>query len=217
MSTQSTSSGWYQDSAGNWYLYWGGNWYLYWGGNFYWYYGGPWYKDNNSGNWYLYYSGQLHLYIADPPPASYPVLTALPLSGWGHYHYSSQFRQYGTEPTINMLLAISYNWYARYPNGPRIGIGDISFQGGGPMPPHQSHRQGLNVDIRPMRSDWQEVPVNWFDAIYSQQLTRELIQFVRATSQVGNILFNDPGLVNENLVQQSVGHDNHLHVTFAFT
>jgi hypothetical protein len=212
----SAGNWWYQDPAGNWYLYWNGNWYLYWGGNYYSNYEGPWYADDN-GNWYLYYSGQLHLYVADPPPASYAVLTALPPSGWGYYPYSSQFRQYGTEPTINILLAIAYNWYGRYPNGPKIGIGNISFQGGGPMPPHQSHQQGLNVDIRPLRSDWQESALTWADAIYSQSLTRELIQFIRATGQVSNILFNDPLLIQENLVQQYAGHDNHLHVSFNFT
>lgn len=116
-----------------------------------------------------------------------------------------------------MLLAISYNWYGSYPNGPRIGIGDISFQGGGTMPPHQEHRRGFNVDIRPMRFDWQEIPVNWFDAAYNRSLTRELIQFIRASCHVGNIRFNDVNLINEGLVQQTKGHDNHLHVDFVLT
>jgi hypothetical protein len=84
------------------------------------------------------------------------------------------------------------------------------------MPPHQGHQQGLNVDIRPMRSDWQETALTWSDAIYSQGLTRELIQFIRASGQVGSILFNDPVIIHENLVHQYKGHDNHLHVSFNF-
>jgi hypothetical protein len=214
----STDDPWYQDSSGNWYLYYIGSWWLSFGNAWYQYYDGPWFYDQN-GNWYLYYSGTVHAYSATPPAASYAVDTVLPTSGSGFYSYSAQLRQVGTKPTINTVIASAYQWYVAHGATVPIGIGDISLSGGGPfivggVLVHNSHQRGVDVDIRPLRSDGRQDPVQWNTPFYSQQLTRELIDLLRGTGRIRVILFNDPQLIAENRVQFFVGHDNHLHVSF---
>jgi murein endopeptidase len=141
------------------------------------------------------------------------VETPLPTSGTGIYSYSQQKDQFGVAETIEALLAIGAAWQQAHPNGPAIGIGHISRKGGGKMPPHQTHRIGLDVDIRPMRKDGKRLPVTFQSAAYSRPLTRELVTRIRGNGVllVRSILFNDP-LVQG--VKPFSGHDNHLHVTF---
>jgi murein endopeptidase len=115
--------------------------------------------------------------------------------------------------TINALEAIAANWNQARPNGPRIGIGDISFQGGGLMPPHKSHQVGLDADIRLMRNDGRELPIKFQDPAYSRTLTQELVNRIIANGilRVQYIFFNDPQVQS---VRPWPGHDNHLHVRF---
>jgi peptidoglycan hydrolase-like protein with peptidoglycan-binding domain len=142
------------------------------------------------------------------------VNTPLPLSGVGYYStHRSTSRQYGLHDTIRALQAIAAAWYRVHPQGPRIGIGDISFQGGGYMSPHDSHQKGVDVDIRLMRNDRREEAVVYQSSSYSRSLTQELVNLIRANGvlRVQYIFFNDPQVTG---VSKWPGHDNHLHVRF---
>jgi Penicillin-insensitive murein endopeptidase len=146
-----------------------------------------------------------------PQPA---VNTQLPAAGPGFYARSLLARRFGQPDTIRALQAIGAAWQRAHPSGPRIGIGDISFHGGGPMPPHKSHQNGLDVDIRPVRNDGQEQAVRHDLPSYSRSLTQELVDRVRANGvlAVQYIFFNDPAIRG---VRPWPGHDDHLHVRFS--
>jgi Penicillin-insensitive murein endopeptidase/Putative peptidoglycan binding domain len=149
------------------------------------------------------------------PQATAPAqtLVALPASGTGYYAYSPSTQQYGHPATIRAIQAIGAAWQRAHPRGPRIGIGDLSVRGGGPMRGHASHQRGLEVDIRPLRADGRDTPTTIRSPEYSRALTQELVDLIRANRvlRVRSILFNDPKVRG---VQHWPGHDNHLHVRF---
>ncbi len=96
---------------------------------------------------------QLH---KEPQPQ---INTALPVSGLGFYTYKNNVKQFGLPETIKALIAIAAAWKKAHPEGPRIGIGDISLKGGRPIEGHKSHQHGVDVDIRAMPNDGQEKKV----------------------------------------------------------
>jgi hypothetical protein len=142
----------------------------------------------------------------------------LPTPGPGYYSYHKPPKnQFGLAETIRALQAIGAARSQAHPSGPRIGIGDISRYGGGPLPPHKSHRLGVDVDIRLMRNDGREAGVRYQDATYSRELTQELIRGIQSNGvlRVKVIYFNDPAVIGSIAgVQKQAGHDNHLHVRF---
>lgn len=54
---------------------------------------------------------------------------------------------YGTEETIEALIHCIRRVNQQFPNTPRVVIGSLSRQGGGPLPPHKSHRTGRDADV----------------------------------------------------------------------
>ncbi len=61
---------------------------------------------------------------------------------------------------MNQLIADTGDeWYQLHAS-PRINVLDISRQGGGPFLPHGSHQNGLDVDIRYVRNDGQDGPLD---------------------------------------------------------
>lgn len=148
-----------------------------------------------------------------PPTTTVPVDTPLPASGTGYYSYTSPDKRYGTAATISAIQSIASAWNRANASGPRLGIGNISKRGGGEFPPHSTHREGLNVDIRPVRNDRGESRVKYTDRSYSRSLTQELVNLIYANPVLGvsSILFNDSSVQR---VKPYEGHDDHLHVTF---
>lgn len=147
-----------------------------------------------------------------PGPSS-AVSTRLPSPGTGYYSYKPGTNQYGLSETIQALQAIGTQWHRAHPTGPRLGIGDISLNGGGPMSGHASHQKGLDIDIRLVRNDGREEPVTYHQSMYSRTLTQELVNLIRANGvlRVQYIFFNDPQVTG---VQTWPNHDDHLHVRF---
>ena len=144
------------------------------------------------------------------------TFTQLPISGVGFYSYSGfRPKQFGHPNTVKALVRIAAAWNKAHPSGPRIGIGNISLAGGGQMKPHKSHRNGFDVDIRPVTNNNKEIGLTYKDATYSRSLTQELVNLIRSSSVAGlnvrTILFNDSGVRGRTFFQ---GHDNHLHVSF---
>lgn len=131
-------------------------------------------------------------------------------SGTGWYHYLDDGSDdYGTANAIAQLKKVAADWNA-LGYGVRIGIGDISRPHGGDFPPHSSHTNGLDADIRCVRSDIEDA-CDWRNAGYSRTRTQKLVDMLLATGQVERILFNDPNITG---VTAYTGHDNHLHVDF---
>jgi hypothetical protein len=156
-----------------------------------------------------------------PPAATAPssspggVNTPLPATGPGFYGKPESWpdRQYGLSQTIAAIQTIGKAWQAKHPGGPRIGITDISFKGGGTMAPHSSHTKGVDIDIRPVRNDGVETGTNYKDPSYSKTLTQDLVDTIRASSpmSIRTILFNGTGIRG---VTPYSGHDDHLHLSF---
>ena len=165
--------------------------------------------------------------VKTTPPQVGPISTRIPSSGPGYYTYcprnpceNPDDRQFGTSQTIDSITEIAGNWNNANPNGPRIGIGDISLQGGGAFKnvdgtqAHSTHRDGKDVDIRPLRKDGMELPTNIADSSYDRELTRALLNTIRENPNVVRVLFNDEILIGEGLSAYSAGHGNHLHIDF---
>jgi Putative peptidoglycan binding domain/Penicillin-insensitive murein endopeptidase len=146
--------------------------------------------------------------------SSHPqVNTPLPRSGPGFISSVPESQQFGLPETIRALLAIAAAWEHAHPGGPVLNIRDISLQGGGPMHGHKSHRQGIDVDIRPVRNDNKQGPITFRSSAYAQDLTQQLVDLIRVNGilRVQFIFFNDSAI---NGVQHWPNHDDHLHIRF---
>ena len=148
--------------------------------------------------------------VLEAPAA--PVNTPLAVPTTGLYGYTSAAKRFGIAKVIAAVIAIGEKWNTLHPDAP-IGVGNISKQGGGTLPPHASHKKGIDVDLRPMRKDKAQEPVTFQDSAYSRALTQELVNVVRANTvlPIDRIFFNDP---NVSGVGPLAGHHNHLHVRF---
>lgn len=137
------------------------------------------------------------------------ALVLLPQNGKGYYTYSELKKQYGTPKCLKALQSICAQFSTKFADI-KVGIGDISLQGGGELLPHRSHKQGLNVDVRPLRKDKKNLPVTITEPNYSRPFTKVLVECVLADGNVKAILFNDTQIKG---VRSWPGHDNHLHIT----
>jgi Putative peptidoglycan binding domain/Penicillin-insensitive murein endopeptidase len=141
---------------------------------------------------------------------STPVDRILDQPGNGYYGYYSDSSRWGTSETILAIKEVGRIWSERGTR-PRMGVGDISLKGGGPIDGHASHQKGVDIDIIPVRNDAKELDITIFDAAYSRELTQELIDLFYANSLVAVefIFFNDSAVEG---VQSWPNHDNHFHV-----
>jgi hypothetical protein len=81
------------------------------------------------------------------------------------------------------------------------------------MPPHQAHRRGRNVDIRPIRKDRKNQPTDINASEYDRTATGRVIAAFLAHPNVLSVLFNDtkiPGVTPD--AGGGKMHDNHFHV-----
>ncbi|MBW4659742.1 MAG: penicillin-insensitive murein endopeptidase [Drouetiella hepatica Uher 2000/2452] len=141
------------------------------------------------------------------------IFEQMPKSGSGFDCYSGDGDRYGLPEVIQVLKYVCAKWDKLYTSGPRVGIGDISYPNGGPMPPHSSHQHGVDVDIALVASTHEEIGLTWEDSKYSRQRTQQLIDLFRNNPilNVRTIFFNDPNIQG---VEHWAGHDNHFHVSF---
>jgi penicillin-insensitive murein endopeptidase len=119
--------------------------------------------------------------------------------------------QFGQESAIDAAEAVGVAWNALHSDRP-FSIGQISKEGGGPFPPHKSHRVGLDIDVRPMRKDGENEPVTISDPEFDLALTTELIKLWWQKAPVQNVFFNDQSVIAAGLSQFVNGHHNHFHV-----
>ena len=148
--------------------------------------------------------------------SSTSVDAVLPASGIGFTTYNREpggADQFGRASTVRHIQALGELWSTKHPSRP-IAIGDISRKGGGPFPPHATHKDGLDVDMRPLTNNGINEPTNIGAANYSHEQTRELILLIRGNFNIELIFFNDPLTITEGLTRRAKGHGNHLHVRF---
>ncbi len=138
-----------------------------------------------------------------------PSFEQLPHTGDGFYTYGSAAKRWGTPSTLTAVARVARA--VRQELSLEIGIGNISLRLGGKMEPHASHRRGVDVDVRPLRTDGQRSPVTIDNSAYDRARTRTLVEILRREPTLGLILFNDTTVAG---VRSAAGHHNHLHVRF---
>lgn len=119
--------------------------------------------------------------------------------------------QFGQQSTIDAAIAVATAWDQAHPGEP-FSIGQISNNGGGKMPPHLSHRLGIDIDVRPVRKDRQNQSVDISNAQYDRARTTELIDLWWTKAPVQAIFFNDQTVIDQKLSRFVGGHGNHFHV-----
>ena len=142
------------------------------------------------------------------------VETQLPVSGVGfvtnNRGANGEF-QFGQQNSIEAAIRVAAAWNEPHPDKP-FSVGQISKKGGGTMPPHKSHKLGVDIDVRPMRKDGKNVPVDITHPQYDRELTTELIDSWWRNAPVQNVFFNDQTTIASGLSQFVNGHGNHFHV-----
>ena len=128
----------------------------------------------------------------------------------GYYVYGTPPNgagQYAHPLLMSVLLFVERAWQAS--DHRKFGIGNISLAGGGKFKPHSSHKDGLQVDVRPLRIDGNRVPVKYFSTGYDREATRRLIALFSGHPLVTAVFFNDRTIPG---VRGLASHDDHFHV-----
>lgn len=128
----------------------------------------------------------------------------------GYYVYGTPGQgggQYAHPQLLTVLLFVEREWQAL--DSRKFGVGNISLPGGGKFKPHDSHKNGLQVDIRPLRKDGARVPISYFQSGYDKEGTASLIALFLAQPAVMKVYFNDLSIPG---VLPLATHDNHFHV-----
>ena len=144
----------------------------------------------------------------------------LPDRGTGYRHYR------GGDPvdrddwgTLRMLSCLEASARSAESMNVQIGIGDISLRNGGPFPPHASHQNGLDTDLRYVRRDRQHAPLDlrFQSSEYDRDATQAVFEaFFRFCSisvifvDIDRLGFTIPG--REDRLVHAGGHSNHYHV-----
>jgi hypothetical protein len=141
----------------------------------------------------------------------------LPDNGTGYYHFLGS-----DSPDTDDWACSNYSiqkvqglglWWNQ---SPRIGIGDLSRAGGGGFSPHAAHQNGLDVDVRYVRNDGQEAPLN-FDANptqYNQSATQSLVSQFCVLGGASSIFVDSRANLSASCVVNVSGHNDHFHVRF---
>lgn len=163
--------------------------------------------------------------IGTPNAGSLVNGVRLPASGVGYYTYNPATqeppggadRTWGTARLVHELIDLGRWWARTHPKQPPLGIGDLSRETGGPFTGpvvgHQSHQNGLDVDIRLVRRDGARAAVD--PASYDRALTQAVVD--RLVSRGASLVLIGPSLDlhgPSGTVMRWPAHDDHLHVRF---
>jgi hypothetical protein len=132
----------------------------------------------------------------------------------GYYNYGLMDKkpdrggyQYPHPIMMQAILRVALEWQAI--DRRRIGIGNISRADSFDDDDHDSHLDGLQVDVRPVRKDGLEMPVTWKDHQYDKEATAKVIELFRTFAPVRFVLFNDTSIPFVKIAKR---HDDHFHV-----
>jgi hypothetical protein len=184
--------------------------------------------------WYLtstyrqYAIGCYHLGLPNGPAGNRGSLVhgdSLINSGYGYFQDpvgdAQNTDDFGCDYYVHQkIVSAGVWWYTTYGMGARLSILDISRQFGGYFFPHGSHQNGLDVDIRYVRTDQQEsaldltVPAQF--AIYDKPRSIAIMQrfcdqgaSAVYVATIAGISTND---VSCRVIDEE--HFNHFHVRF---
>lgn len=115
--------------------------------------------------------------------------------------------QYPHPIMMQAILRVALEWQAI--DRRRIGIGNISRADSFDDDDHDSHLNGLQVDVRPIRKDGLEKPVAWTEHQYDKEATAKVIELFRTFAPVKFVLFNDTSIPFVKIAKR---HDDHFHV-----
>jgi hypothetical protein len=123
-------------------------------------------------------------------------------------------RLYGNEQTIRAIVSVTGAYRAEHPHAPRVVIGDISREGGGPMDDHLSHQNGLDVDVYlPRRDRKLRAPMSHGEI--NHRLAQDLLdRFVAAGAQMIFVGYSTGLHGPTGVVIPWPGHEYHMHVRF---
>jgi hypothetical protein len=132
---------------------------------------------------------------------------------------SRWWRRCATDTTVTRTMAVLGEFHVAHPDGPRLGVGDLSLPAGGPFGPeyggglgHRSHQNGQDVDIYWPRLDRAEREPER-PALVDRALSQDLVD--RLVAAGAEYVFVGPSLHlhgPRGVVQPLVYHDNHVHV-----
>ena len=143
-------------------------------------------------------------------------------TGTGYYHYNidppGDIDDWGVLRLIYMIERASRAWTINNGTALRVGIGDLSLKEGGLFPPHSCHQNGLEVDIRYVRNDGKEDPLNLnsVDSIYYDEdatirLVHHLIAYGNADSIYVDTLHTNLNHLGFSFIAHKSGHSDHFH------
>jgi hypothetical protein len=133
---------------------------------------------------------------------------------------SDEWRRWGAEWVVAATVCVLAGYRTAHPDRPRVLVGDVSRQGGGPFgnewggPGHATHQNGLDIDIYFPRRDKVELPpfaLREVDMAASQEL---VTRFELAGAQLIYVGRRTPLKGTSGVVQRVQKHENHLHVRF---
>jgi Penicillin-insensitive murein endopeptidase len=123
-------------------------------------------------------------------------------------------RLYGNEHTIRAILSVTRGYRAKHPHAPRVVIGDISREHGGPMDDHASHQNGLDVDVYFPRHD-RKLLAPTSQGQINHRLAQDLLdRFIAADAQVIFVGYSTRLRGPAGVVVPWPGHEYHMHVRF---
>ena len=162
----------------------------------------------------------------------------------GHFLRDERQRSFATANTINALVSGFAAYATRFPEAPRVNVGDFSKRRGGKIKPHASHQSGRDVDIgfihvgtprNPQHftratSTNVDVEKTWFmlksiiasgevKSIYvDKTVQKQLYNFAKNELNDAQLeaIFSIPKREHSSsaLIQHWPGHRNHFHIRF---
>jgi hypothetical protein len=152
---------------------------------------------------------------------------------------SGRIKNYMVKEIGDFMELIGILWYDEAKKsgiaGNTIYYNDASKLFGGDLPPHKSHKSGIDIDFRMLRKDNKDASAKYTDKAYDRDATIKLLEFIfdtalkqskikSNTSQIVSVAyFNDPQVIshfsnykgyNRAMVKNSPGHDDHIHLKF---
>jgi len=123
-------------------------------------------------------------------------------------------RLYGNQRTVRAIIHVTHAYRVAHPRAPRVVVGDISREYGGPMDDHLSHQNGLDVDVYFPRRD-RRLRAPTAIAQIDHRLAQDLLdRFVAAGAHMIFVAPSSGFRGPEDVVQPWPGHEYHMHVRF---
>jgi peptidoglycan hydrolase-like protein with peptidoglycan-binding domain len=158
----------------------------------------------------------------DKPPA----WVEMPKEGPGFVNVDTDHFGYGSSETLATVeeasAAYAKAWQATHPDAQPVGVNDVSLRAGGKNKDHESHQNGLDLDLRLPRTDGTTGATTVRAKNYDREAAYAMLAAFGANERVERILFSDPVLLKRavtngepwayKLFDGGPVHTNHIHV-----